>query len=193
MDDTICQEVLNIPDSNKPFNKSRVKLDINVRRDNFKAMVKLLEATNLTYWITAGTLLGAIRDKDLIEWDIDTDIGIFSSERKEFIELIKAAEKEGFEFFRAEADDALISLIRNGEYIDFYRYIKGQGYYGCSAWRFGEKHFKFDTIELLGCTVPIPQFADEFLSRLYGDWKTPRKGVIANPYVTADGSRSFHE
>lgn len=42
--------------------------------DILKYTIKLCEDHNLTYWITAGTLLGAIRHGGFIPWDDDLDI-----------------------------------------------------------------------------------------------------------------------
>lgn len=41
-----------------------------------KQVVKFLDKHNLDYWVTAGTLLGAVRDKSMIQWDDDTDIAM---------------------------------------------------------------------------------------------------------------------
>ena len=44
---------------------------------NFVETIKLLNNNKISYWVCAGTLLGLIRDKQLIPWDHDIDIGIF--------------------------------------------------------------------------------------------------------------------
>lgn len=43
---------------------------------------------NITYWATAGTLLGAIRHKGFIPWDNDIDICVFLSDLNRIIELL---------------------------------------------------------------------------------------------------------
>jgi len=40
----------------------------------FKRLIKFLDYYNIPYHISCGTLLGYIRDNDLIEWDTDIDI-----------------------------------------------------------------------------------------------------------------------
>ena len=37
---------------------------------------EILKKNQLKFWLDAGTLLGAIRDKKLIPWDHDLDLGI---------------------------------------------------------------------------------------------------------------------
>lgn len=49
---------------------------------NFVEIIKLLNNNNIPYWVCCGTLLGLIRDKKLIPWDHDIDIGIFSQDTK---------------------------------------------------------------------------------------------------------------
>ena len=56
-------------------NNSEKKID-----KNFVETLILLEKNNIFYWICHGTLLGLIRDKDLIPWDHDVDIAVWYSE-----------------------------------------------------------------------------------------------------------------
>ncbi len=45
-----------------------------------KSVKKALEEYNLDFWLDYGTLLGAIREKDFINHDLDLDFGMFYSE-----------------------------------------------------------------------------------------------------------------
>ena len=52
---------------------------------NFVETIKLLNNNKISYWVSAGTLLGLIRDKQLMPWDHDIDIGIFGQDIKKTI------------------------------------------------------------------------------------------------------------
>ena len=45
---------------------------------NFLETINILNKNNVKYWICHGTLLGLIRDKQLIPWDHDIDIAVWS-------------------------------------------------------------------------------------------------------------------
>ena len=45
---------------------------------NFLETIEILNKNNVKYWICHGTLLGLIRDKQLIPWDHDIDIAVWS-------------------------------------------------------------------------------------------------------------------
>ncbi len=53
-------------------NNCREKVD-----QNFEEVIRLLNVNKIEYWICHGTLLGIIRDNELIPWDHDIDIAVW--------------------------------------------------------------------------------------------------------------------
>lgn len=51
--------------------------------------VKLFEKHGINYWLDGGTLLGIIRDNDLLPWDHDADISINSEDVVRVLKIIK--------------------------------------------------------------------------------------------------------
>ena len=62
---------------------------------NFILAIKILNKKKIDYWICHGTLLGLVRDKRLIEWDNDIDIGVLKSSKNRCI-IKTLFEKKGF-------------------------------------------------------------------------------------------------
>ena len=59
--------------------------------DIFKEIVRICNANDLTYYISGGTFLGAVRHKGFIPWDDDMDIAM---PRKDYRKFIQIASKE---------------------------------------------------------------------------------------------------
>ena len=47
-----------------------------IQKENLLLLKEFLESQNIRYYIDCGTLLGAVRDKDLIKGDTDADVMI---------------------------------------------------------------------------------------------------------------------
>tara|TARA_B100000029_G_scaffold176343_1_gene173666 strand:- start:3854 stop:4546 length:693 start_codon:yes stop_codon:yes gene_type:complete len=94
---------------------------------NFITVINLFNNNNIPYWICHGTLLGIIRDNQLIEWDHDIDIAVWSKEvNKEYI--ISLISKENFILREGlMIKDDIISFSKDGGRvvdINFYNKIK---------------------------------------------------------------------
>ncbi len=79
-----------------------------MRNDSGNILLKMLTDTNkvlndhgITYWLDCGTLLGAIRDKQLISWDSDIDLGCWktSDDYNVKCKLKKSFEALGYDVF----------------------------------------------------------------------------------------------
>ncbi len=59
-----------------------MRLEINSEKKidpNFLETINILNNNKIQYWLCHGTLLGIIRDNELIPWDHDIDIAVWDS------------------------------------------------------------------------------------------------------------------
>lgn len=71
-------------------------MDVHTAGLLYDLMIKIdaiLKQNKITYWATAGTLLGAIRHEGLVPWDDDLDINIFEYQVPELLSLKFQLEK----------------------------------------------------------------------------------------------------
>ena len=165
--------------------------------------VDVLEEEKCNYFLDAGTLLGAIRDKKFIPWDHDVDLGIIYNNQKKIDELIKAL-KQNFYVRALEFKDApeiwkpgkyriikvykKIGLFRRDKLcLDIFIFYKstlektGEEVYKYGVW--GRNAFypenilkEFKSIEFYNRKYIVPKNTSDFLEFKYGkDWRTPKK------------------
>lgn len=144
--------------------------------ENLKDISKVLEKHNIPLVPCFGTLLGIIRDNDFIEWDEDVDLMVLNENKEELLESFWDMREIGFEFIRQDRCYHTLSVMRNGEYIDFnimdkispeIRTDYGGGF-------FFEKHLtELIEWEFKGIKVLIPKDYEEYLSFMYGEWRIP--------------------
>ena len=100
-----------------------------------KKVIQILEENNINYWITFGALLGYVRQKRLIPWDHDIDIGIFDISKIEKLESkfkdIKLSMKIKYKDLKYETTTAQIkdmTLPKESRFhIDIYEFNLIQG------------------------------------------------------------------
>ena len=142
---------------------------------------KLLDSQGIHFQLSAGTLLGAIRDADFINHDEDIDLAFDNEDREKVLELLPLMRENGFELCRFDRRD-LYSVMRKGEYIDLYFFHPFRnGLSICSGWVLKTSHLKESThFSFKSQDFLIPKDYEEYLVGEYGeDWHTP---VVWNNY-----------
>ena len=94
-----------------------------------KDVIKVLEKNNLEYFISFGTLLGAVRHGGLIPWDTDTDIIIPDNKKEEYINILQKELSNKYYIKERKEKDVIGSVIRvnlsnvNTLHLDLFTYF----------------------------------------------------------------------
>ena len=88
---------------------------------SLRKIKKILDTHKINYWLDEGTLLGAIREKKIIEWDHDIDLSIWYKDLEKIKPLFDEINKTGVEvcFFEGQKH---IDLVGKGFKIDINLY-----------------------------------------------------------------------
>lgn len=153
------------------------QIDKEIANENLKLLKSILESHDIIFQLHAGTLLGAVREHDFINHDEDIDLALLNKYRNAVLSILPELENNGFQVCRYDRRD-LLSIIRKGEYIDFYFYKPYNDLLmSCSGWLVLKEHIK-DSIELefKGEKYNIPYKWKEYLIAEYGNnWNIPIK------------------
>lgn len=149
--------------------------DIDVCINNLLDAKEILDRFNIPFFLMYGTLLGAVRDKAFIKNAMDTDLGLFVESKEPFPAVVNIFRDRGFLLIRTTCNDNLISLLRNGEYIDFIF--------------FKHENLPFKNLlcfDFLGTDFLVPEDYESLLTELYGEWKIPVENFHASKYYGID-------
>jgi len=160
----------------------------NVAKENLLDVKRVFDKHNIKFILAFGTLLGAIRQQDFIDWDSDTDILCFREDYLKIEPAFKELESLNFTIPRVEIPLLDHYLIRNNEKIDINWLIdNGHDELMYADWIKWDKEFFQDplpTINFLGEKFHINSNVEKLLEITYGkDWKVPKvnkKGFINN-------------
>ena len=94
-------------------------------REMVIAVTQLLNDNNFVYWVDFGTLLGIVRDGDLITWDEDVDISYYHSDRDILLYLLEELNLDYYIHYVSTGKVRLFysSDIYTEPWIDFYSWI----------------------------------------------------------------------
>lgn len=144
------------------------------------ALRQAVEEINVPCFLLCGTLLGAMRDGELMDWDHDVDIGIWEYDRYK----LDSNSMSGWSVECQRAGHDLIGweyrLNYSGVSVDLF--FLHQTDEGCWFNVGGKYHYHYPrieeitTVEIDGCSYNVPANWEECLVANYGpDWRKPQK------------------
>ncbi len=146
--------------------------------ENLKIVIRVLREAEIRVSPAYGTLLGIIRENNFIEWDEDIDLFVLSEDKDKFLNALWKMDELGLDLVRVERCDHLYSVMRNGEYIDFYIMdnISPEIRTGYGDLFMFEKYLT-DLIDwdFRGLSISVPREYEQCLEFLYGNWRIPVK------------------
>lgn len=151
------------------------QIDKQIAAENLAILKRILDKKGLKPLFAYGTLLGAIREKDFITHDEDIDLIAKAEDKQAIFDLLPELMEEGFVVARYDRRE-LFSIIRKGEYIDFYffkPYKDGTRY--CSGVLCPNEFLEnVSLIPFKGNEYWAPADYEGFLLFEYGEnWRTP--------------------
>lgn len=125
----------------------------NMRIETVKALKKIkriFDMHNIVFWLDAGTLLGSVRNGEILEWDSDVDLGMWASDFEKVKDVFPVFKEEGFNAVMCRNKGrSILSVLspQNRFYlINFDMYHK----HGEFAWKlmFSERRYKLKSFML---------------------------------------------
>jgi lipopolysaccharide cholinephosphotransferase len=186
--------------ANKP---SLTSANLTKARKILFTVTSLLDANSIPYHLEGGTLLGIVRDQDLLPWDDDVDISVPFEYAEEILKLKQQLLLKGYRMStRKSKKDA--GPIQAGQYslfkikplvgyylrwftpgselvvLDLFVKVKNQTH---TYWQAKEKVMRvenkfyesFETVDYLGQALKVPNHYREYLTEKYGNWSIPVK------------------
>jgi len=144
----------------------------------------VFDTNNITFLLLFGTLLGAYRDKNFINPDTDVDLGLFQNDIEKVEELINEGYFAIYGIYKLnswwENEDQFIKLQYKKDEIDFYFFQKKNDIYEFNSnnvYYFIPKDQidnELGKIEFLGENFSTVNDIEKYLTRVYGEWQTPK-------------------
>jgi len=81
--------------------------------ENLREIKDILDKNGVEFWLDQGTLLGAVRDGKIIEWDNDIDLGTWYNNVTRLVSIFPEFKKRGFSVL-LDRKQGVITILRDG-------------------------------------------------------------------------------
>lgn len=159
----------------KPLYLGKKRIDKVQALENLILLKKIFDIHDFKFVMIYGTLLGAIRENDFIDHDEDIDLAIKYEDKTKLLSLLPDLIENKFEIARWY-DGEILSIIRNGEYIDIYLFKDFNGKLLLNGGLPIPREFLEDTclFNFKGYMFNVPSKYIDALEFIYGsNWETP--------------------
>jgi lipopolysaccharide cholinephosphotransferase len=165
-----------------------------------QTLTKSAQKYNIELLVDFGTLLGIVRDQQIMPWDDDIDFAVHKNKSSTILSwLLGTLEISNFPVklvLEKQSDKnanivALLLKFTSPKYnsfttsISFRDDVNGFSVHlpSLGLWYAPSKHFlEFEEIEWKGIMLKIPKDYESYLEFLYGDWKVPKKFINMTDY-----------
>jgi hypothetical protein len=145
----------------------------------FRDFVRTIEKSDLNYWVSCGTLLGLIRNGQLIPWDDDADFDFCDSKRELLFPLVKNLVEDGFiVVLRPGRFFTNINAFRDGFKCSLGKGVNLAGLFFTRSYKYpsrliGNLQDNYKYFQEIKMNIRAPLKSEEYLSYVYGNWKVP--------------------
>ncbi len=141
----------------------------------------VLARRGIAMFLSYGTLLGALRERDFIPHDDDVDVHIFERDKEAFLAAFPELESRGLKLLKQAAATRRYAFVRGGEQIDFFLARETRKGGRRRAWdlegrvSIPARHLdQLESIDFLGENFSVPSDPYRVLRILYGrTWNVP--------------------
>ena len=162
---------------------------VQVARDQLLEIKGVFDSLKVPFWLSGGTLLGAIRDKDLFEWDHDIDLFMLHKDyypgfEKHFTgftayPLIYYINKVSLFDLKKNPENPALRInvflgVKNPEKGVYMKLAPPLVNNAKTLWKIEDVETPC-YVDLLGEKFRVPNDPEKILESHYGDWRTPIK------------------
>lgn len=163
-------------------------------REDLKIIKKIFKEKGVSFFLSDGTCLGAVREGDFIKWDADIDLAVIENTPPQLIDEIRERLcQAGFKIIRSghyqkgcreitckrRAEVSVLWFQREGKYFIW------MNRHGKLEIQIPTRLFaKFREANLGKEKYLIPDPPEIYLEKVYGDWQTPKKRAGAKVIIT---------